>query len=237
MCLRKWSVLVWPWSTFCPRTAVVRYPLLKLFLVTLPGEDFPSRIELQPCGQASSSVEADKQGSQLLFLKLFLQHYFYSGRNQENLVLLKKFHNICWVFFFFSFLSLLFCSPLDALLCYPVSEKGLETAKYWMLWPWLSWKYFFVHLILNNLRSAVDTECLGAGKLARHLCGHLGPAGVGAEGGSSREVLTGLTGRRARIGVASLQGRHSFVLYTSVICPCCLCRVASWFLRHRGVVS
>lgn len=121
--------------------------------------------------------------------------------------------------FFFSFLSLLFCSPLDALLCYPVSEKGLETAKYWMLWPWLSWKYFFVHLILNNLRSAVDTECLGAGKLARHLCGHLGPAGVGAEGGSSREILTGLTERTARIGVESLQGRHSFVLYTSVICP------------------
>lgn len=61
-----------------------------------------------------------------------------------------------------------------------------------------------MHLILNNLRSAVNTECLAAGKLAGHLCGHFGPAGVGAEGGSSREVLTGLTGGRARIGVESL---------------------------------
>lgn len=70
-----------------------------------------------------------------------------------------------------------------------------------------------MHLILNNLRSAVDAERLTAGKLlAVHLCGHLGPAGVRAEGGRSWEVLTGLTGRRARIGVESLQGRHSFVL-------------------------
>lgn len=55
-----------------------------------------------------------------------------------------------------------------------------------------------MHLILKNLRSAVATQCLAAGKLAGHLCGHLGPAGVGAEGGRSWEVLTGLSGRRAR---------------------------------------
>lgn len=89
-----------------------------------------------------------------------------------------------------------------------------------------------MHLILDNQRSAVDTRCLAAGKVAGHLCGHFGPAGVGAGGGRSREVLTGLTGRRARIGVESLQGRHSLVLKNSVICPCCLCQVTLGFLRH-----
>lgn len=39
----KSGVLVWPQSTFCPRSAVVCYPLLWLFLVTLAGEAFPSR--------------------------------------------------------------------------------------------------------------------------------------------------------------------------------------------------
>lgn len=101
MCLQKWGVLVWPWSAFCPRTAVVCYPLLQPFLVTLPGEVFPSRIELQPHGQASSPVEAGKQGSWFLFLKLFLQYYFYSGHNQENLVLLITLYNICCGFFYF----------------------------------------------------------------------------------------------------------------------------------------
>lgn len=69
-----------------------------------------------------------------------------------------------------------------------------------------------MHLILNNQRSAADTQCLAAGKVAGHLCGHFGPAGVGAEGGRSRKVLTGLTGRRARIGVESLQGRTPLIL-------------------------
>ena len=54
-------------------------------------------------------------------------------------------------------------------------------------------------LILNNLSSPVDTQCLAAGKLAMPLCGHLEPTDVGAEGDRGWEVLIGLIGRRARI--------------------------------------
>lgn len=38
-----------------------------------------------------------------------------------------------------------------------------------------------MRLILNQLSSPVDTQCLAAGKLAVHLCGHLGPRDVEAE--------------------------------------------------------
>lgn len=90
-------------------------------------------------------------------------------------------YGICIFYYYHIFISPP-APPFDALLCYPGSEKGLETAKYWMLWPWLSWKYFFLHLILNNLSSPLDTQCLAAGKLAMYLHGHLGPTDVGAEG-------------------------------------------------------
>lgn len=56
-----------------------------------------------------------------------------------------------------------------------------------------------MRLILNNLSSPVDTQCLAAGKLAMHLRGHLRPTDVGAEGDWGWEVLMELTGRRARI--------------------------------------